>query len=176
MSEELLLAIRKKDSPDDIAFLLDYESADINYQDSEGYTPLMEATLVRSIPILKLLLIRGADIHLLDHSGKSVLNHVYSEEGIAEHLLLPIINLLLEYQANYKNADDDGDTILKCASINGHIAIVGRLLRLTDIDAADALVFALEGGHQTMIDYLNVYLDEQNHLELDSFGSANSVF
>ncbi len=66
-------------------------------------------------------------------------------------------------------------TGIKCASINGHIAFVGRLLRFTDIDPADALVFALEGGHQTMIDYLNVYLDEQNHLELDSFGSANSA-
>lgn len=177
MSEELLLAIRRDEDPEDIVYLLDVEGVDIDYQDREGYTALMEATLIRNIPILKLLLERNASIDLVDINGMSALNHVYGEEDIEEHCLLPIINLLLDYDADYQHVDNEGDSLLKCAAVNGHITVVARLLQFTDINLADAMNFAIEGGNQAMIDFLESASspDEQTHAESeDGLDSVNS--
>lgn len=53
----------------ELAELLLSQNAEIDPRDIEGYTPLLQAAVFLSYPVLKLLLVHGADPNLCTNSG-----------------------------------------------------------------------------------------------------------
>lgn len=167
MSELLLQAIRDKHSPDEISQLI-AEGADVNYQNDDGMTALMEATLDLNLPMMTRLLVEHhAEVDREDSEGQTALNHVYLEyvAGV-EAPLLPIINLLLTHQANPNHTDRHGATLFQWAVFNGYINIADRLLR-EGVDPASAIDDAYEVDNQPMIKLLESYLNSNEGSELD---------
>jgi len=165
MSEELLLAVRHNAPLHEIQALLSDPRIKVNFQDREGTTALHEAALRRNIPIMDLLLRRGANVAPEDHQNNTALHYVYLYyTGDNENELLPAINKLLEHRANPNHANDAGDTIVKWTAFHGHINIMKRLL-LANADAKDAMIEARSGEHPAMIQLLS------EHLQAGSLGS-----
>ena len=54
-----------------VTFLLKYTNIDINKQNNAGLTPLMWAVGNNNALVVKLLLDRGADIHIKNKAGKT---------------------------------------------------------------------------------------------------------
>ena len=153
MSEVLLQAIRDRHSIEEIESLL-VEGAEIGFQNDEGMTALHEATLNLDIPMMRFLLVRGAQVGQVDTLGRSALNHVFAEyQGDYENDLLPAINVLLEFHAAPNHAANDGDTLIQWAAFNGYTGIVTRLLA-AGVSPLDAMDDALEGENQEMIELL----------------------
>ncbi len=59
---------------------------DINARDAQGRTPLMIAAKNGHADAVRVLLERGADVHVADNEGLSALNHVFPVEKIAQKL------------------------------------------------------------------------------------------
>jgi len=58
---------------DSVVTLLD-QGADIDYQSDDGWTPLVEASVMGNTSTVKLLLERGANVNLTDNYNRSALN------------------------------------------------------------------------------------------------------
>jgi ankyrin repeat protein len=108
-----------------VRILIDYDPADINARDGQGWTPLHWASDGRYFKdgsVLRLLLDHGADINVRDRSGWTPL-HEASSEGALE-----VVRLLLERGAKVKAKDNDKKTALWFAARGRHNKVV-ELLR-----------------------------------------------
>lgn len=113
----LHLAARKQDVGV-LELLLD-NGALIDAQDARGLTPLATVILeggepVANIRCCRLLLARGADVHLIDVDGNSLFTVTVILVG---HL--PIAELLLEYGADINAKNRMGDSALHFAALKG---------------------------------------------------------
>jgi len=108
-----------------IRILIEYDPADINARDKDGWTPLHVASGGRYFKdgsALRLLLEHGADINAQSQAGKTPL-HVASFSGALE-----VVRMLLEHGADVEAKNKYGDTALQEAADRGHDKVV-QLLR-----------------------------------------------
>jgi len=133
-------------------------TGNLNYQDMWGNTMLMEAAKKGHIKVARLLVEKGADIHLLDLDGATAL-HDASRNGHEE-----LVKLLLENGADV-NLKIIGfkETPLFLASKYGHTGMVKFLLENgAKVDAyavqrVTPLITASSKGHLDIVELLIKY-------------------
>jgi ankyrin repeat protein len=139
--------------------LLDH-GADVNAADNEGGTPLMLAAQEKHLPLVDLLLIRGADpnhatIHPDGLAERQKALHIASFDG-----LLEITELLVEGGANLDQVDEQGASPLHCAAQQGHLQVVkflarnGANIHLAYNQGVTPIHAATLCGHREVVDYL----------------------
>jgi len=122
-----------------VSLLLDH-GADVEFRNSEKFTPLHLACDSGFIDSAVLLVQHGADVTTLDADDWSPL-HFASSEGS-----LGCVELLIEQGADVNVQDDDGWTPLHRAAAWGHTDCVKRLL------SSGADVDITEGSDKTAYD------------------------
>lgn len=121
-----------------------------NTQDKYGQTALMAASSEGHYDIVKLLLDKGADVHIQDNNGMSAFMFS-SRRGHFD-----IVKLLLAGGANTNDKSNDGRTALIQTSIHDHPNVVKLLLQYGSVvDAADnagltALIITSQNGHENI--------------------------
>lgn len=109
-----------------------------------------------NIKVSRLLLLAGASSNFnTNFLGNAPLLCIAAHEGI-----LPMVSLLLEFNANVNNTNSQGCTPLILASINGHCDVVRHLIsagcRLGQVDITQrcALVYAARNNKLSIVKYL----------------------
>lgn len=121
MSGVGLLAAIESESIANVTAELD-NGAPVDFIGEMG-TPLQMAVAHNNIPIINLLLARGATVDLQNQSGETAL-------GIAILNLRPsIVQRLLDVGANANHRDGEGYTLLHLAASGGSLSIVEKLLQ-----------------------------------------------
>jgi hypothetical protein len=108
-----------------VRILIEYDPADIDARDVDGWTPLRWATKGHNFKdgsVLRLLLEHGADVNAQDSTDWTPL-HAASVDGALE-----VVRLLLEHGADVDAKDSDGMTALEFADMQRHDKVV-ELLR-----------------------------------------------
>ena len=95
------------DNGADINIKKDKDSVDDTVDDNYGSTPLIYAAKLSKLPVVKLLINRGADLHLKKYQGNTALL-----EAVAWLAHLEIIKLLLDSGANINDTNIDGNNAL----------------------------------------------------------------
>ena len=72
LSDTLIISIIDRHT-DEAKHLINDPKINVNYRDSDGYTPLLVAAIRNNTEIAKLLIEKGADINGLDHRGQTPL-------------------------------------------------------------------------------------------------------
>ena len=181
MSQDLLEAVRNQDRLIDIAYFLDYESADINYKDEHGITALMEAVINLDVVSTKFLLGRQALVDLVDKENKTALNHACeSYNGRNEGPFLSVIALLLESGANPNHDYGNGEPLLDWTASNDHIEIAIHILNVHDY-TIDELWVALQLAEspdmkQLLDDKIETIVSATENAETKTSLSVNSTF
>ena len=81
--------------------LINDPKINVNYRDSDGYTPLLVAAIRNNDEVVKLLIDKGADINVLDHRGQTPLM-------IAANIpSLKLIQIFIKYGADWNIIDKD---------------------------------------------------------------------
>lgn len=123
----------------------------IEFKDHEGKTPLIYASMLGHIDMIRLLLEKGAGIEESMFGERKPL-HVACLNGQKE-----AVEVLLENKANIESKDAGGKTALIYASNHGHANIVSFLIEKgADIEAMDsggrtALTVACYMGHEERV-------------------------
>ena len=146
------------DAPlEDIAYLLSLPGVDINTKTHEGRTYLIWAAVKGSVPIVKLLLDKGADVSVIDTHGISALN-MGANGGIEDK---DFYTSLLNKGADIKQTNNSGATALlllmqkaKDPSLIDFFVDKGLALNATDDDGNGVFNYAAKGGNITMMDEL----------------------
>ena len=128
---------------------------DVNAQNTDGETPLLEATYGGHKNIVELLISKGADVNMKDDLGFTPVQWA-AREGHKE-----IVELLISKGANL-NARDRliGATTLHYAAVNGHKEVVKILIKnAADFNSKDMagqtpLNFAIDEGMDEIADLL----------------------
>jgi len=128
---------------------------DANMKDREGRTPLMYASFNGHTEVIKGLVKRGADINLQDIYGRSALMMASSGP-------YPVaVKLLLDHGADPNLVDtEEHFTALMYAAAEGQPDVVKLLLangadsELKDVDGDNALTFAANNGHVSVVSLL----------------------
>jgi WD40 repeat protein/ankyrin repeat protein len=150
------LHLRFQDS--ETAYVLLCLGADPNARDPAGHTPLLLLPSPNyAMPLVRLLVAKGANVNAHDNEGKTVLQAA-GEEGDPF-----AIQFLIEHGANVNAADKAGWTPLLWASERGHTAAATVLLErganpnlaIAD-DGRTALMFAVAEGY---LDLARILLD-----------------
>jgi ankyrin repeat protein len=101
----------------------------------EGATPLMRAARGRDIPVMKLLLGKGANANL---ATKSYSNALMFASGRGGGEVLDAVRLCLEHGADVRAFNDNGDTALHVAAAAGADPLVRLLVEHgADLDVLD---------------------------------------
>ena len=93
----------------------------INLQDNSNYTPIINATICESLPLMQLLIDNGSDVNMTNKDGASALNFA-SADGSVERM-----ELLVKSGADVNNASDAG-TPIGWASGKGQVDAVRFLI------------------------------------------------
>ena len=108
--------------------LLDVDEDCVDTPEKHGWTPLMTAAEWACLPLVRLLLERGASVTAVDDELMTALHWSVLEEDRPAHA--DVICCLLEYHADPNALNGEGKTALQCAK---------------DLCAAPAVMAALEG-------------------------------
>jgi ankyrin repeat protein len=132
--------------------------AQANSKDDGGHTPLMRASSRGHLGVVqRLLQVVGAErLKDTDWNGSTVL-HCAAEGGNAE-----VVQLLLSHGAQANDKDLSDKTPLMTAATKGHLGVVQQLLQVVgdqglearDKDGWTALHFAVDGGHEEVVNFL----------------------
>ncbi len=154
----LHLAIQKK-KRDIIDWILTNRKINVNSQNNQGNTPLIEAILNDDgITVSNLLKERSLDINKQDNNGYTGLIHAVNREN--EYL----IKTLLNHNAKMEIEDNNGNRALTIAVWQNKRSLVGLLIdngAKTDIktnSGKSLLDLAEERNNKSMIDYLLMYI------------------
>ena len=133
----------------------------MNHANSEGCTPLFLAALKGHLPVVELLLGRGAEVNHADCVGATPL-YVAALKG---HV--PVVELLLGRGADVNQARRDGITPLFIASRYGHLPVVGLLLgRGADVNPANSSTTPLYiASHTGQVSVVELLLEMGAHVE-----------
>lgn len=123
----------------------------------DGYTALMYAAQNGHRRVVKTLIEQNANVNHRSNVGLTALTTAMGKTpGIDHHP--KIIDLLLSHlQINIESADNNGNTPLLCASSDGHLDIVEKLLEMkANVHAEDkfnhnSLYLASFGGHLKVV-------------------------
>lgn len=120
---------------------------EVDSHGSYGDTPLMRASMMGYLDMVKLLFSSGADINAVNEYGSTALL-LSAAEGHAD-----VVRYLLQNGADKNAINNNGDTALIQAAYNGQKAIVEILLdagvdvNVTASDGKTAIALALEKGY-----------------------------
>ena len=124
----LMMAVKY---PDILEMLLEKDSSNINAQDSDGWTALMQANAPEES--IKLLLKYGADTEIKDKEGRTALSWAASSGNIGA------LQQLISVHANLNTQDNDLQTPLMWAVLMGQKKAAELLLQSgADINIVDA--------------------------------------
>ena len=126
MNKQLFVAVEAKDF-DAVRELLE-ESVDINAQDEQGRTAVMNATYANDVDMVKLLVDAGADVDIQD----DMLNNPFLYAGAEGYL--DILKLMIAAGADPTITNRYGGVALIPASEHGYIEVVEELLTHTKTD------------------------------------------
>ncbi len=143
------------------------KSSDVNYQDADGWTPLMHATRQANVEIMKLLLDPGklskvfkkaqkANPNIQNYNNQSPLMMAVSDNNRSNNH----IELLLKYKANVNLQNVKGQTALMFAASKGKADRVALLIKngadvnIKDDNGQNALMYAAISGHEEVIPLL----------------------
>jgi hypothetical protein len=104
--------------------------------------------------IVRLLLLKGADVGTKDDNGQTALHGAASKGHAA------VVQLLLEEGADIASKDDNGATALHCAAGYGHDTVAWLLVEkgadvtAKDVDGCTALSQAAWRGHRAVVELL----------------------
>ena len=130
---------------------------DVNAKDSCGCTPIQGAITSMNPEVVRLLIVSGAHVGVVDESmGRNALSIAVCEGT------LEIVKLFIECGVDVNSADENGETPLMCASYSDDTELVNYLLDVgadiacTCFDGCTALHAAAQGG---CIDIIKILLD-----------------
>lgn len=112
---------------------------------------LDEAMKSEDIPLIKFLILRGADLNAIDQEGKKPLHRAAASGNVG------VINALIELGASVYARAEDGRRPLHEAAINGHVAAIDTLVKhgagfyYQDENGYTALELAVHRGHVNAI-------------------------
>ena len=82
----------------------------VNVQNGKGWTPLIVAIYHDNIHVVKILLINGADINIINYKGTTPL--MYAKSAYVKHNNEVILRLILSLNANVRQKDYMGKTVM----------------------------------------------------------------
>lgn len=130
----------------------------VNESNQNGKTPLLEATSMRRIDVMEILLKNGADVNISDYNGRTPLMYAsvwWTKSGV---------ELLLKYGAKVDMVNRKGVTALMVATKRGVKETVELLLAEANPNIVNAYGFtaldiANRFGHKDIIDMLSEKTD-----------------
>ncbi|KAF5296333.1 hypothetical protein FQA39_LY12550 [Lamprigera yunnana] len=121
-----------KSGNEEIVSKILHNGADINKQNIDGLTPLLQAIDSGHSNIAALLVKNGANVHLMDHNGRSA---VYSAVSKNYRRLLSLLYL---EGADVNKSTNDGDVPLVCAAKSYYYTIFKMLISFkADVNCSD---------------------------------------
>ncbi|XP_075835251.1 putative ankyrin repeat domain-containing protein 30B-like [Microtus pennsylvanicus] len=108
--------------PNVVTLLLSIDCTDINMKDDEGCTPLIKAAQRDNIECISILLMHGADPHIVDANGDAALHHAICRGNI------PVVSKLLEYNVDIKAKTEYGLTPYKLALFENQLKMAEFLI------------------------------------------------
>ncbi|XP_041523184.1 ankyrin repeat domain-containing protein 7-like [Microtus oregoni] len=108
--------------PNVVTLLLSNDSTDINMKDDEGCTPLIKAAQRDNVECISILLMHGADPHIVDANGDAALHHAICRGNI------PVVSKLLEYNVDIKAKTEYGLTPYKLALFENQLKMAEFLI------------------------------------------------
>ncbi len=105
-----------------VKFLIE-NGCNVNHQDKDGITPLVDAILQEQYDIVKYLIAKGADVNLKSHKENETALH-FSQATQN----LKIISLLIKNGADLEAKDSKGQTPLFLAGTQGNLPVVKFLV------------------------------------------------
>jgi hypothetical protein len=120
-----LHAAARSGNPEMVRILIEYDPANIDAREFDGWTPLFWASgrhYSNDDSVLRLLLEHGADVNAQGRDGRTPLN------GASSCGALGAVRLLLEYGADVEVKNNVGKTAMQVAADGGHDEVV-ELLR-----------------------------------------------
>ena len=139
-----------------VEMLLDL-NADVHRVDAEGQSSLHFAAQGGNKRILSRLLLEGVDANAADNRGRTPLHDAAAPTGLSNHgrsedeELVPMVQQLLQHNANAAVADASGITPLHLSCFEGNLPAVHALLRTGDVIDVNAR----DINHLTAADYAN---------------------
>ena len=106
----------------DVVCALVSAGADVNYQHSDGFSPLSMASLKGHIDCVKLLIHGGAEVEARNNQGATPL-HRAAKNGHTE-----VVEFLIEQHADVNACLNDGSSCLWEAAFHGHTDVVRALV------------------------------------------------
>ena len=148
----------------DYARILLEHGADVNVQNSKGFTALMMACQYGKEAMVRLLVEHGADIHILNLHQHSALMYACEEEHVE------ICRYLIEKGADVNGKDGKESTILMNAVRSGNKELVNLLFQQPNLhyneknyNGWNALMYGCFGG--SSVDILQGLIDRGEALE-----------
>lgn len=140
-----------------------------NERDADGDTPLIVASMTGRLPVIEVLLARGARVNLTGCSGRTAL-HCAAFEGRVD-----VVERLLQCSDVLVAVEDDiGETPLHKCATNGHLRIVQLLLDAMHSKAAAVALRSFPTPHRRRQTDATFYrlLDRQNFLGCTALHNA----
>ncbi|XP_057642265.1 uncharacterized protein LOC130884971 isoform X1 [Chionomys nivalis] len=108
--------------PNVVTLLSSNDCTDINMKDDEGCTPLIKATQRDNIECISILLMHGADPHIIDANGDAALHHAICRGNIT------VVSKLLEYNVDIDTETEYGLTPYKLALFENQLKMAEFLI------------------------------------------------
>ena len=130
----------------------------VDYRNTTGRTPLMNAALNGNVQAVKSMIKRGADPSLTDNKGWNML-HYAASGGDTD-----IISLIHTHLPNIESKTGEGDTPLMVAALAGKLHAVkwflekGATVACEDKTGRNALHHAAQGGDTDIISLIHTHL------------------
>ncbi|XP_041490027.1 ankyrin repeat domain-containing protein 26-like isoform X2 [Microtus oregoni] len=108
--------------PNVVTLLSSNDYTDINMKDDEGCTPLIKAAQRDNVECISILLMHGADPHIIDANGDAALHHAICRGN------LRVVSKLLEYNVDIKAKTEYGLTPYKLALFENQLKMAEFLI------------------------------------------------
>ena len=139
-----------------VQLLLQHFPDSVNARDMNGWTALHSAAIQGNLPVVNLLLKKGADVEAENNVGEIPLDYAVSNGSE------PIFQLLLQQRPHtIKARANDGETLLHYAVRGGHLSIMKlllmtepNLLEVGEFTGRTVLFLAVLMGRKEIVEFL----------------------